>query len=213
MVDAVCATVCGRWREAADLWLDVYREPRYRALSAICGLEATLRAGLYDLAQYFHIGIDGRPSLPDFLAEPWRQSLPVRRNRARFYAGRAGASSDVEAGRTTRHLVDVRLYQEAIREIFRRRLYETDPSMAVPQLAECYFALGEHEAFMALHASQQRYFGVSAVRVMLDTVETYRALAALGAVENTLEFARRHPAGALLAPLLETPELVFSPHG
>ena len=91
--DAVSATVCARWREAADLWLDVYRQPAYRPLAARCGLEATLKAGLYDLAQYFHIGLNDAPSLPDFLAEPWRQSLPIRRDRARFHSERAIASS------------------------------------------------------------------------------------------------------------------------
>ena len=38
LADAVCASVCSRWREASDLWLDVFREDRYRTLSALCGL-------------------------------------------------------------------------------------------------------------------------------------------------------------------------------
>ena len=139
--------------------------------------------------------------------------MPVRRHRARFYAGKAGESSRAEADRTTGDLVDLRLYREAIREIFRSGLNETDPSMAVPRLAECYFALGEHEALIALHGSRQRYFVGSGDRVMLDKAEACLALAALGAVENVLEFTRSHPAGALLAPFLETPERVLAPHG
>jgi len=218
LADAVCATVCLRWREAADLWLDVYREPSYQPLAAQCGLEATLRAGLYDLAQYFHIGLAEAPSLPDFLTEPWRQSLPIRRNRARFYArqinpGQAEGGSQTETRRLTQHLVDLHLYREAIRGIFRRRLYQTNPGAAVPLLAACYSALGEHEALIALRRSRRWYFGGRGGRSMLENAETCLGRASMGPVENVLEFTKSHPAGALLARLLEAPEPVFAKHG
>ena len=218
LADAVCATVCCRWREGADLWLDVFREPRFKALSARCGLDAALNAGLYDLAQYFHVHLDEDPSLPDFLAEPWRQSLPIRRNRVRFYArwncnDPVQASSPADVRATARYLVDLRLYREAIREIFRGRFYSSDPGAAVPLLALCYSALGEHEAFMALRVSRRWYFRGPTVRAMLQNAREGLARAERGAVENVLEFTRSHPAGPLLAPCLITPARVLSSNG
>lgn len=213
LADAVCATVWNRWREAADLWLEVFREPRYRTLSALCGLEATLQAGLYDLAHYFHIGIDGRPALPAFLAEPWRQSLPVRRSRARFYAGRAVASSQAEVDRAARYLVDLRLYREAIRAVFQGRQWQTHRGSAVGLLAECYFALGEHEALLALHRTQRLCFVGSRANMLLKNAKACAAREALGSVEAILDFVQRHPAGSVLAPLLESPESALAPHG
>ena len=211
--DAVGATVCGRWREAADLWLDVYREPAYRSLSARCGLEATLNAGLYDLAQYFHICLSDAPSLPDFLREAWRQSLPIRRDRARFHAGRTDASSGPGPRAAARRLVDLRFYREAIREIFQRRLFQIDRGAAVPLLAECYFRLGEHEALVALHRSQRLFFTGAGIREMLRNTRAAMAREALGPVQNALDFAQRHPAGHLLAPFLEAPESAFAKYG
>jgi hypothetical protein len=213
LVDAVSATVCDRWREASDLWLEVYREPRYRALAALCGLEASLRAGLYDLSQYFHLGIDDRPALPAFLAEPWRESLPIRRSRARFYSCPRGPSDHAWSGRSIRSMVDLRLFREAIRDVFRRRLLQTDRGTAVRLLTKCYFALGEHEALLALHRSQRLYFGGPNARAMLETASASMTRETLGVVENTLEFVRRHPAGSVLTPLLDSPEAALAPHG
>jgi hypothetical protein len=211
--DAVSATVCARWRAAADLWLDVYREPAYRSLSALCGLEATLNAGLYDLAQHFHIGVVGAQLLPDFLTQPWRESLPVRRNRAKFHARRPEAPSRPEPRKDTQRLVDLRFYREAIRDTFRRRLFQTDRGAAVKLLAECYFRLGEHESLVALHQSQRLFFAGAASRATLRHAKAALAREALGPVQNALDFARRHPAGHLLAPFLESPQSAFANHG
>jgi hypothetical protein len=205
LADAVRATVCRRWREAADLWLDVDREPVFRPLSAHCGLEAALNAGLYDLAQYFHVRFVEAPPLPDFLVEPWRQSMPIRRDRARYHSACAHKCSSVDARRSVQRLVGLRLYREAIRETFRRRLFKFNRGAAVPLLAECYARLGEYEALIALHRSQRPYFAVPNARALLHGAGACLAREQLGLVENALEFARHHPAGHLLAPLLNAP--------
>jgi hypothetical protein len=212
LVDAVCATVCKRWQEASDLWLAVFREPRYRTLAALCGLEATLHAGLYDLAQYFYLAVEG-PTLPEFLAEPWRQSIPVRRNRARFYAEGQGASCSSRAGRPAQYLLSLRLYRETIRDVFRRGVFEANRRVAVQLLGECYFALGEYEALIALYQPQRRYFVAARTRIMLEHARVCAARETIGQVENTLEFVQRHPAGFVLAPLLKSPKLMSAPNG
>ena len=211
--DAVSATVCGRWRQAADLWLDVYRQPVYQSLAARCGLEATLNAGLYDLAQYFRIGLSDTALLPDFLVEPWRRSLAIRRGRARFYAERTDASSGPHARWLTKRLVELHFYREAIRETFRQRLFSRDRGAAVPLLAECYFRLGEHEALIALQRSQPVYCMGAGVRAKVRNARDALAREALGPVHSALELARRHPAGPLLAPFLDSPQSVFARHG
>jgi hypothetical protein len=206
LVDAVCATVCDRWREAADLWLDVCRVLAYRPLAAACGLEASLHAGLYDLSQYFQLHVDGSPAAPDFLAEPWRRSLTIRRNRARFYSSPAGNVSTGDARGEPRRLADLHLYREAI-HLFRR-----DRQAAIPLLTECYFALGEHEALLALHRTHREYFVDRDVQAMLASAENGLARAAMGPVENTEDFLRRHPMGARLAPLLASPSPAAAAH-
>ena len=213
LADAVSATVCARWLEATDLWLDVYRQPAYRLMAALCGLEATLKAGLYDLAQYFHIGLDETPALPDFLAEAWRQSLPIRRDRARRHGGRSHAASRAETLRVAQRLVELRFYREAIRETFRRRLLQTDGRATVPLLAECYSRLGEHESLIGLQASQPRHFDTAALRAKARSAQDAMKREALGPVQNALEFAGRHPAGHILEPFLRSPQSVFARHG
>jgi hypothetical protein len=213
LADAVCATVCRRWREAADLWLDVIREPHYAPLAAHCGLEASLNAGLYDVAQYFHVMIDDNSRMPEFLSEPWRKSLPIRRSRARLYAEKSEISFRAATHGATQRLVDLRLYREAVRDIFARRVYQTNPIGAVRLLAACYFALGEHEALIGLHRSRRWCFGGPAVRSMLENAKVCLSRADLGPVENTLWFARSHPAGALLAPFLDASPPMISAHG
>ncbi len=211
--DAVSATVCARWGEAADLWLDVCRQDVYLPMAARCGLEATLQAGLYDLAQYFHTRLDDTSSLPDFLAEPWRQSLPIRRDRARHHAERRDAPLRPGSLQVTRRLVDLRFYREAIGDIFRRRLIGTDRRAAVSLLAECYVRLGRHEALVALGRSHPFYLPGAGLKDRVLTAERALAREAVGPVQCALEFARRHPAGHLLVPFLQSPQLVFAPHG
>jgi hypothetical protein len=213
LADAVSATVCARWLEATDLWLDVYRQPAYRTMAALCGLEAALRAGLYDLAQYFHIGLGGTPASPDFLAEAWRESLPIRRDRARRHGERSHAASRAERLRLAQRLVELRFYREAIRETFRARLLQTDGRAAVALLAECYSRLGEHETLIGLQRSQPRRFNTAALRAKARSAQEAMQREALGPVQNALEFAGRHPAGPMLEPFLMSPRSVFARHG
>jgi hypothetical protein len=213
LADAVCATVCRRWREATDLWLEVLRAPRHRTLSACCGLEASLRAGLYDLAQYFHIALEEDQSFGDFLAEPWRRSLPARRDRARFHADGTPLSGRAVARHGARRLLDLRLYREAVREILRGDLLEIEGARAVALLAECYFSLGEHEALIALYDARRPHFTATAPRAMLENAQACLEREARGPVVNALEFVRLHPAGALLNPFLQPPAPAFVSHG
>ena len=213
LADAVSATVCARWLEATDLWLDVYRQPAYRSMAALCGLEATLKAGLYDLAQYFHIGLGGTPAAPDFLAEAWRQSLPIRRDRARTHGERSHSASRAEKLHVAQRLVELRFYREAIRETVRGRLLQTDGRAAVCLLAECYSRLGEHETLIGLQGSRPRYFNTAALREKARSAEEAMQREALGPVQNALEFAGRHPVGHMLEPFLKSPQSVFARHG
>jgi hypothetical protein len=213
LADAVSATVCRRWREAADLWLEACQEPVYRPLSARCGLEATLKAGLYDLAQYFHAVLEDAPALPDFLGDPWARSLRVRRDRARVHAAQAAESRPHPASPSPRRLVELRLYGDAIREIFRQGLLGTNHGAAILLLAECYSRLGDHEALVALDRSHRLHLAGGGVRDMLVDARAALARESLGPVAHAADFARRHPAGHLLTPFLESPRSAYARHG
>lgn len=207
------ASLCGRWREAADVWLDCIGEPAFRDLSARCGLEASLRAGLYDLAQFFRLKIG--PTLDDFadLRELWRESLPVRRARARYHRERLLAHSGAVAQASPQRLIELRMYPEAIGRVFQETRIRRSSGASSLLLARCHEALGEHEAVLSLRSTPAWGIGGSELRTIKQRAKARLSLWQRPDTDNVRLFATSHPAGSLLTPFLEAPRLAFDQDG
>ena len=203
LVEAVCATMCSDWSEAADLWLDVGRDPDCRALAAQCGLQAALTAGLMDLAEYFYIGVGGLSEMPGYLSDLWTKQSSIRAARVRFYSEGIGGAGGRRRGAPARELMRLHLYREAIREIFVSQDFRNKPKESLPLLARAYFMLGAHTSLMGLYNAYKIHLQDADSTAIVQRAERLLSRRAEPPARNLMRFQEQHPAGAELGALIE----------
>ena len=199
VVDAVCASVCGDWFEAADLWFEVYRDPRFRPLAAQCGAEASLYAGLLDLAEYFYLGFGDRAALPPFLGALRDKHAPIRAARMAYYdRGRRGGTAGTGVGG---ELMRLHFYREAIRHFLVMPPAERDSPATVALLTRAYAMLGAHASLIALHETRGEILDHAHLGPMVDRARRLLARQGDPPARNMQRFEQQHPAGALFTEL------------
>jgi len=201
MVDAVCATVCGEWFEAADLWFEVYRSPHLRPLAAQCGAEASLYAGLLDLAEYFYLGLNDAPAMPPFVRALREKNAPIRAARMAYYSRKlerrpAGHGAGAE-------LMRLHFYREAVRHFLVLPPAERDSPTNITMLARAYAMLGAHASLISLYESQGEGLDDAGLAPMVDRARRLRARQADPPLKNMQRFEQQHAAGALFAACVE----------
>jgi hypothetical protein len=201
LIDAVCATVCGEWFEAADLWFEVYRDPGLRPLAAQCGAEASLYAGLLDLAEYFYLGLGEPGQAPPFVRALRDKNEPIRLARMAYY----GRRLEGRARRAARggELMRLHFYREAVRRFLVLAPAERDTPKVLGLLARAYAMLGAHASLIALHETQGARL---AQADLADTIARARRLLARQSeppLKNVHRFQRQHPAGPLFTAIVE----------
>ena len=199
VIDAVCATVCGEWFEAADLWFEVYREPRLRPLAAGCGAEASLYAGLLDLAEYFYLGFGDRAATPPFIGALREKNEPIRAARMTYYGRerRHRASAPGAGG----ELMRLHFYREAIRHFLVMPPAERDSPVSVRLLARAYAMLGAHASLIALHETRGEILDQATLGPMVERARRLLVRQGDPPAKNVQRFQQQHPAGALFTAI------------
>jgi hypothetical protein len=198
VVDAVCATVCGEWFEAADLWFEVYRDPPLRPLAAQCGAEASLYAGLLDLAEYFYLGLSDPAAMPPFVRALREKNEPIRAARMAYY-GRWLERRAKDRGGTAKgaELMRLHFYREAVRHFLVLPPAERDSPTAFALLARAYAMLGAHASLIALCESRGEGLDDPALAPMVERAKRLRARQADPPLTNVRRFQQQHAAAAL----------------
>ena len=203
LVDAACATICSVWCEAADLWLEVCHEPAYRDLGVQCGAQASLNAGLLDLAEYFLIGLNELPEIPEFLAPLWAKNVAVREARVKYYSRIIDVAPRKLEGINGRELMRLHLYREAIHQFLAGGEFGRDPKETIPQLARAYSMLGAHASLVGLYESQRIHMEASDQVTMVDRAKRLLKRQAEPPERNLIRFQEQHPAGAELKGIID----------
>ncbi|MDQ2765164.1 MAG: hypothetical protein M3Y22_17315 [Pseudomonadota bacterium] len=200
LVDAICATVCGEWFEAADLWFEVYRDPRLRSLAAQCGSEASLYAGLLDLAEYFYLGLGEPIAVPPFVRALREKNEPIRAARRAFYDRRLnGRPGNADRGH---ELMRLHFYREAVRWILALPLAQRDCAAVLVLLARAYAMLGAHPALIALYESRRQDLNDAALASLVDRARRLVARQVEPPQTNLQRFERQHAAGSVFTAYL-----------
>ncbi len=201
LIDAVCATICGEWFEAADLWFEVYRDSRFRSLAAQCGAEASLRAGLLDMAEYFYLGLGDPAEAPAFVRILREENEPIRSARMTYYGrGLEGRAKEAVAGG---ELMRLHFYREAVRCFLVLAPAERDSPAVLKLLARAYAMLGAHASLIALHESQPGRLDDADLAAMVARARRLLSRQSDTPLTNLQRFQREHPAGALLTAIVE----------
>jgi hypothetical protein len=139
---AMCATVCGEWSRASDLWFEVSYIDTWRSVAVVCGAEAALHAGFLDLAEYFYIHL--HDPLPDRAEKLRKASVQVKEARTAYY------QRCIEAGHQValppRELIGLRMHRLAINALIKSDLYRDNFSKCARLLLKSYEALGANRA-------------------------------------------------------------------
>ena len=201
LIDAVCATVCGEWFEAADLWFEVYRDRRLRPLAAQCGAEASIYAGLLDLAEYFYLGLGDPAQAPGFVRDLREENEPIRLARMAYYGRRLDgrARGPARGG----ELMRLHFYREAVRCFLVLPPAERDTPRVLALLARAYSMLGAHASLIALHETQGARLAKADLGAKVARARRLLARLADPPLNNVHRFQRRHPAGPLFTAIVE----------
>lgn len=201
LIDAICATVCGEWFEAADLWFEVYRDPRFRLLAAQCGAEASLYAGLLDLAEYFYLGLGDLAEAPAFVRALREKNEPIRRARLEYYGRRleGHAKGAVRGG----ELMRLHFYREAVRHFLVLAPDERDSPKVLTLLARAYAMLGAHASLIALYESRRERLDEADLAHTVARARRLLARQSDPAPTNVHRFQKQHAAGALFMACIE----------
>ncbi len=202
LVEAVGASVREDWLEAADLWFEAARHQAGRPLAMVCGAQAALEAGLFDLAAYFRIGMEDRAAVPDFIAELLAASEPVRDARKRRHGRRLSGEAETGEAGSVDTLLDLRLSREAIHLVLTADPYRGNWVRAAPALARAYAALGAHAAFIALGETRAAEIADPGLDRKLARARRLEGLRAETPTAIVRQFQNDHPAGPVLSALL-----------
>lgn len=203
LIDAVCASVCGEWFEAADLWFEVCREPRYRALAVQCGAEAALYSGLLDLAEYFYLGLDELRVFPEFVKTLRERNAPIRSARIKYYSHRLTLGTRRSKRDTAQELMRLHFFREAVRFLLVSAQFRDDPATAAPMLARAYGTLGAHASLVALHETHPAFLDEPNLRETVGRARRLLARQAEPPLKNVSRFQDQHAAGPLLTAIVE----------
>ncbi|MBA3810163.1 MAG: hypothetical protein H0X27_00660 [Caulobacteraceae bacterium] len=198
VVDAVCATACGDWLSAADLWFETFRDSSFRGLAARCGAEAALQAGLLDLAEYFYVGLRELPDIPEDLGMLRRENEPVRRARLDYFQRRLEGWRDEGGLEGASELMSLRFYREVIRRLLVMPSGGRDLAAVAPLLARAYARLGAHASLLALWRTNREGLAGTDVAPMVSRAERLFRWQSDPPLENVRRFERAHPAGPAL---------------
>ena len=201
LIDAVCATICGQWFEAADLWFEVYHDPRFHLLAAQCGAEASLRAGLLDLAEYFYLGLGDLAEAPAFVRILREKNGPIRSARMAYYGRRLNGRAKGAVGGG--ELMRLHFYREAVRYFLVLAPAERDSSAVVPLLARAYALLGAHASLIALYESQAGRLDDADLTVLVARARRLLIRQSDPPLTNVQRFQQQHAAGALFTATVE----------
>lgn len=204
LIDAVCASVCGDWFEAADLWFEVCREPRYRPLAVQCGAEAALNSGLLDLAEYFYLGLIELPDFPEFIKNLRDRNAPIRLARTKYYSQRLVADRRQPRSDTARELMRLHFFREAVRCLLVSVQFQDDPATVVPMLARAYRMLGAHASLIGLCATHCAFLNAPDLSDMVGRAKRLLARQSEPPIKNVQRFQDQHPAGPLFTSIVES---------
>lgn len=205
VVDAVCATVCGDWFGAADLWFEVSRDPRYRGIAAQCGAEAALHAGLLDLAEYFYIGLRDLPDIPEAIQRLREENSAIRQARLKYYQRRLSGWVCDRGPMGGAELMGLRFYRESVRHFLVMPRKDRDPVVVTPLLARAYAMLGAHAALIGLCKSHRELLRQPDVAPMVVRAEGLLIWQAEPPIYNIRRFEQQHVAGPAFTAILEQP--------
>ncbi len=203
VIDAVCATTCGDWLSAADLWFEAFRDSSFRGLAARCGAEAALQAGLLDLAEYFYVGLRELPDIPEDVGALRKENESVRRARLDYYQRRLDGRSDNGGLEGAGELMRLRFYREVIRRLLVVPDGGRDLAIVAPLLARAYAMLGAHASLLALWRTNQEILAGTDLAPMVSRAERMLHWQSDPPIDNVRRFERAHPAGSLLRTALE----------
>jgi lipopolysaccharide biosynthesis regulator YciM len=203
LVDAVCASVCDVWCEAADLWLEVSQHAPYRALAMQCGAQASLNAGLLDLAEYFLIGLRDLPDMPAFLAVLWARQVPVREARIKHYSRIIDAAPARIARCDGREFMRLHLYREAIHQFLADGAFGRNPRLATPHLARAFYRLGAHASLIDLSQRAATHMTAPELTTMVERARRLLKRRGEPPALNLARFQEQHPAGAALTRIID----------
>jgi hypothetical protein len=204
LADAVCATACGCWSDAADLWFLVSEDPRYRIIATECGFEAAVLAGEFDLAEYFRIHNGHLADSGVFTESRWTELVSIKAKRTRFFTRTIENTRFGIAPAPVAELIDLRLFKRAIHQVFAHGSYRRGSSDAVRLLAHCYSGLGFHAALIALQSRHPRAFSTPDLRLRYEEASRLNAMRAKATPQIFSHFLHSHPTGLKLSELLDS---------
>ncbi len=203
LADAVCASACGCWSDAADLWFLISENSRYRLIATECGFEAAVLAGEFELAEYFHVhnrhladtGVSTEPR--------WIELVGLKARRKRLFLRTIEKTRIQRRPPSIAELVELRLFKRAIHRIFvdgsHRRIHDASARL----LAKCYSGLGYHASLIALQACHPRALATPDLKKRCEEAWLLETMRTKAASEIFAHFLNVHPAGAKLSALLE----------
>jgi hypothetical protein len=203
LIDAVCASVCGDWFAAADLWFEVCRDPRYRPVAVQCGAEAALQAGLLDLAEFFYLGLHELPKIPDFVTNLRERSAPIRRARTKYYSQRLAGDPARARSDTGQELMRLHFFREAVRFILVSPQFREAPSAVVPLLARAYWMLGAHASLICLYETHQTFLSAADLSDKVSRARRLLSRRSEPPMKNVRRFQDQHPAGRTFSAIVE----------
>lgn len=203
VIDAVCATACGDWLSAADLWFETFRDPPFRGLAARCGAEAALQAGFLDLAEYFYVGLRDLGDIPGDVRALREANEPVRRARFDYYQRRLDGWSGHGGRYTADELMRLHFYREVVRLLLIMYPGERNLNLVAPTLARAYAALGAHASFLGLLESEPEILGDTDVASLVPRAQKLLGWQSAPPLDNVRRFERAHAAGPVLTAILE----------
>lgn len=203
VIDAVCATVCGDWLSAADLWFETFRDPPFRGLAARCGAEAALQAGLFDLAEYFYVGLAELADFPAEIVILRGEAEPVRQARRAYFQRRLDGEVAVGSLDGASELISLRFYPQAVRRMLVSPLSRSDPALVAPILARAYAGLGAHACLVDLWEGRKDGLGGADMDLLVSRARRLLRWRSDRPIDNVRRFEEGHAAGAVLTATLE----------
>ena len=203
LIDAVCASVCCDWFEAADLWFEVCREPRYHHLAVQCGAEAALHAGLLDLAEYFYLGLNELEVLPEFVKVLRERSAPIRMARIKYYSQKLAKHRERLRIDTGQELLRLHFFREAVRFLLVSAQFRDDPAAVAPLLARAYWMLGAHASFISLCETHRAFLDDPDLGDKVGRAQRLLIRRSEPPMKNVRRFQDQHPAGPIFTDLVE----------
>ncbi len=203
LADAVCATACGCWSDAADLWFLISENPRYRVIATECGFEAAVLAGEFDLAEYFLVQNRHLADSGVFTEPRWIELGTLKASRKRLFLRTVDRARIDGRPASIAELIELRLFKRAIHQIFADGSYRRKLGASARWLAQCYSGLGYHASLIALRARHPLALATPDFMKRCEEAGRLETMRTTATPQIFAHFLNMHPAGAKLSALLE----------